>query len=124
MASVYRKTVTRNLPADAELITRKGEQLACWRDRSGKRQTAPVVEGRNGSLRIRTEAGTFTAKYRDGSGIVQESATGCRDKTAAQAVLRDLVARAERVRSGLVSVGDDATNRPLPASHRHRRPRH
>jgi len=41
MASVYRKAVTRKLPAGAELFVRKGEQLARWKTRSGKRLTAP-----------------------------------------------------------------------------------
>jgi len=108
MASVFRKTVTRKLPVDAELFTRKGEQLARWRDRAGKRQTAPVIEGRGGSLRIRTEAGTYTAKYRDGSGVVCEVATGCRSKDAALSVLNELTGRADKVRSGIRTVAEDA----------------
>ena len=108
MASVYRKTVTRKLPEKAELVTRKGQRLALWRDRTGKRQTALVVEGRDGSLRIRTEAATFTAKYRDGSGIVQEVATGCRSKDAALAVLKELTDRADKVRSGIRTTTEDA----------------
>jgi len=107
MASVFRKSYTKPLPATAELFTRRGQEFARWRV-GGKLRTAKVTTGKNGELRLRIEAETFTAKYRDGSGIVCESATGCRDKTAAQAVLRDLVARAERVKSGLVSVDDDA----------------
>jgi hypothetical protein len=35
MGSVYRKAVTKPLPADAEIITRKGERLARWRDGKG-----------------------------------------------------------------------------------------
>ena len=73
MASVYRKTVTRKLPAGAELFTRKGERFARWKDGKGKRQTAPVFEGRDGSLRVRMESGTYIAKYRDGQGIVRGS---------------------------------------------------
>ncbi len=108
MATIFRKKVTRKLPADAELFTRKGELCARWRDRSGKKQTAQVVEGRDGSQRIRTEAGTYTAKYRDGSGVVREIATGCKLKDAAQSVLRELVRRAEQVRAGVMSVSEDA----------------
>ncbi len=113
MANVYRKTVTRKLPDGAELFVRKGEQFARWRV-GDKVRIAPVTVGKNGEPRIRTEAATFTAKYRDGRGIVQEVATGCRDKTAAQAVLRELTARAERVKSGLVSTADD-----LAIDHQH-----
>ena len=108
MASVYRKTVTRKLPAGAELFTRKGERMARWKDRTGKRQTAPVIEGRDGSARIRTEAGTYTAKYRDGSGVVRETATGCRSKDAALAILHELTDRADKVRSGIRTSAEDA----------------
>jgi len=37
MGAVYRKSFTKPLPADAEIITRKGERLARWRDGKGKR---------------------------------------------------------------------------------------
>jgi hypothetical protein len=108
MASVYRKTVTRNLPADAELFSRKGERLASWKDSKGKRQTAPVIEGRDGSMRVRVESGTYIAKYRDGQGIVREVSTGCRSKDAALAVLKTLTARSEMVRIGVISITEDA----------------
>ncbi len=108
MASVYRKTVTRRLPAGADLFIRSGERRARWKDRSGKLQTAPVIEGRDGLLRIRTEAGTYTAKYRDGSGILREVATGCRSKDAALAILNELTNRADKVRSGIRTTAEDA----------------
>ena len=83
MGTVYRKTYTKPLPADVELLTRKGERLARWKDTKGKTRTAPLTTGRDGSDRILVKAGTYTAKYRDGSGVVREKATGCRDKEAA-----------------------------------------
>jgi len=55
-------------------------------------------------------ARTFTAKYRDGSGIVREKATGCRDKEAARAVLGELEKRAEKVRSGINTAAEDSTS--------------
>ncbi|NOY29646.1 MAG: hypothetical protein GXP28_05555 [Planctomycetes bacterium] len=82
--------------------------MARWKDRTGKRQTAPVIEGQNGSLRVRTEAGTYTAKYRDGSGVVCEVATGCRSKDAALSVLNELTGRADKVRSGIRTAAEDA----------------
>ncbi len=108
MASVYRKTVTRKLPADAELFTRKGERFAQWKDGKGKRQSAPVFENREGSLRVRIESGTFVAKYRDGQGIVREFSTGCRSKDGAMAVLKGLTDRAEKVKSGILTTAEDA----------------
>jgi integrase len=113
MASVFKKSVTRKLPEGAELFVRKGERFARWRV-NDKPRTAPVTVGKNGELRIRTEAATYTARYRDGSNVLQEAATRCRDKNAALAVLKDLVTRAERVKSGILSQGDaDAIDHQL-----------
>jgi integrase len=108
MATVYRKTVTRPLPEGAELLTRKGQRLARWRDRKGERRTGAVIEGRDGTLRVSARSATYVAKYRDGSGVVREVSTGCRSKDAAQAVLRELMSRAENVRAGVVTASDDA----------------
>ena len=108
MASIFKKTVTRPLPADAELFVRKGQEFARWKTKNGKPRTERVTTGRDGQKRIVTEAGTYTAKYRDGSGLLQEAATGCRDKAAAQSVLNELVKRAERVRGNLITAADAA----------------
>ena len=53
MASVYRKTVTRPLPAGAVIFKQNGKSFARW----GKK-TAPV----NKSGRIVVQALTYTAK--------------------------------------------------------------
>lgn len=108
MGSVFKKTATKPLPEGAELITRKGERYARWKDRNGKKKTAPVTTGRDGSDRIVVTARTFTAKYRDGQGIVREEPTGCRDETAARQVLQELVQRADKVRSGMRTKAEDA----------------
>src|SRR5262249_10991559 len=84
-------------------ITRQGVRLARWHDGKGKTRTAPVTTGQNGADRIRDESATYVARYRDGNGLVVEVSTGCRDKTAAQAVLADLARQAEKVRSGLLT---------------------
>jgi integrase len=106
MGTVYRKSITRPLPPGAEIIVRKGERLARWRDAKGKTRTAPITTGRDGAERIRVESGTFIAKYRDGSGIVVETPTGCRTEDAARQVLADLERKAERVRAGLLTPGE------------------
>ena len=67
MGTVYRKTATKPLPAGAELLDRKGETLARWKDAKGKARTAGVTVGRDGSPRVVIEARTFTAKFRDGA---------------------------------------------------------
>ena len=107
MGSVFKKAVTRPLPPGAEFITRQGVRLARWRDAKGKLRTAPVTTGRDGTERLRDESKTYFARHRDGNGVVVETATGCRDESAARQVLADLERRAERVRSGLLTSAED-----------------
>jgi len=117
MGTVYRKTATKPLPVGAKLIVRKGERFAEWTDAKKKRRTAPVTVGKDGTDRIVITARTYTAKYRDGAGIVREVATGCRDEAAARSVLTELEKRAERVRGGLLTDAEanaiDHQERPL-----------
>ncbi|MCH8829374.1 MAG: site-specific integrase, partial [Planctomycetes bacterium] len=107
MASIFRKTTTRSLPKGAEIYTRKGKRFARWKDRHGKTRTAPLTIGRDSSDRIVTTAATYTAKYRDGSGIVRETATGCRTKDGATSILSELVERAEKVKSRILTPAED-----------------
>ncbi len=109
MGSVFKKTVTRPLPVGAELFTKAGEQYARWKPAKGKTRTAKVTTGKDGSLRILDEAGTYVAKFRDGSGYVCEVSTGCRDLDAARSVLGKLERRAELVKGEVISPAEAAT---------------
>ena len=111
MGTVYRKTVTKPLPPDAEIFTKKGNRVAKWKDRKGKSRTAPLTTGRDGSERIVIESGTYLAKFRDGEGIVQEVSTGCRDITAAKAKLAALERRAELVKGNVMTPSEDKIGR-------------
>ena len=123
MASVNRKTVTRPLPSDAKITTTKRratneelhenpsattveDSIATWKDRNGKKRTGTVFIDKHGKRRVRTKSGTYYVKYRDGEGIVQEVATGCRDKQSAQKKLDDLLAIADKVRVGSLTTTD------------------
>ena len=44
IGNVFKKTVTRPLPPNAEIITRQGVRLARWHDAKGKTKTAPVID--------------------------------------------------------------------------------
>jgi integrase len=103
MGTVYRQQVTKALPKDAELVDIKGKQGARWKDAKGKTRKALVTAGRDGSVRIVIEARTYTAKFRDGAGIVRTVPTGCRDEQAARSVLADLMRKAERIRSKIIT---------------------
>ena len=113
MGTVFKKQTTRPLPADAELFSKSGQRFARWK--SGKRtRTAKLTIGRDGSERIVTESPTFLAKYRDGSGLIREVSTGCKDETAARSVLGEFEKRAEKVRSGILSATEETM-----AGHQH-----
>jgi hypothetical protein len=105
---VYKKTVTKPLPPGAEIFTRKGERFARWKNSKGKSRTAALTVGKSGADRIVLVNPLFVAKFRDGAGIVQEVATGCRDETAARQVLADLERRAELVRSNVMTAAEAA----------------
>ncbi len=105
MATVYKPTYTKPLPAGADLFTRKGQRFARWTDGKGKKRAERVSED---GARLVLRAGTYTAKYCDGQGIVHKVSTGCRDETAARFVLAELVKRSEHVRSGIMTSEQDA----------------
>jgi integrase len=108
MGTVFRKTFTKPLPPDAEIITRRGERLARWKDSKGRTRTAVLTNAADGAQRVAIVSKTYTAKYRDGSGLVREVATGCRDEVAARGVLADLERRAELVKAEVLTAAEDA----------------
>ncbi len=108
MGTVFKKTATKPLPAGAKIIVRKGERLAEWIDAKEKRRTAPVTTGKDGTDRLVITARTYMAKYRDGSGIVREVATGCRDESAARSILGKLERRAVLVKGEVLTAAEDA----------------
>ena len=110
MGSLRKKSYTKAFPSGAEVIQRKGETLARWKDGKGKTRTASVTTGQDGSPRIVVQSGKWLAKYRDGSGIVREVSTGCKDKGAAQSVLTELERRAELVRAGVMTTAEDSAS--------------
>jgi integrase len=101
MGTVFKPFVTRPLPDGAQLVTRAGKRVAVWTDASGKRRQAPVTAG--DTPRLQVKAGTYSAQYRDGDGVVRRVSTGCRSLDAARAVLADLERRAEHVKAGIVT---------------------
>ena len=101
MGAVFKPFVTRPLPDGAQLVTRAGKRVAVWTDASGKKRQAPATDG--DTPRIRVRGGTYTAQFKDGSGVVRRVSTGCKSLDAARAVLADLESRADKVRAGIVT---------------------
>jgi len=108
MATVYRKKIIRPMPEGAEIVTQRGKRLACWRDGRDRQRTAEIAVGKDGVVRIATRTATYYARYRDANGQARDVATGCRDETAARAVLADLVRRSELVKAGVITPTEDA----------------
>ena len=106
--ALFKKTVTRPLPAGAEIVTRDGEQVARWKPPKGRTQTAPVTRGRDGSLRVRVKSSMWYGRFRNSKGRVVERSTKCRDRDAAQSVLREWEHRVEKVRAGVLTADEDA----------------
>jgi integrase len=104
MGIVFKPFVTRPLPDGAQVVTRAGKRFVIWTDASGKKRQAPVTAGDSPRLRVR--AGTYTAQYKDGDGIVRRVATGCRSLDAARTVLAELESRAEKVRAGVLTAAE------------------
>ncbi len=86
MSHVFRQTTTRKIPANAKRVTKKGEQFAEYRDRSGRKRQAPITT----SGRMRVQSDTFYAEYRDANNIVRTVSTGHTKKDAAMAFLARL----------------------------------
>ena len=107
MGTVFKKTVSRPLPKGAELFTKQGQQFARWKPSRGRARTAKATTGKDGSTRILEETRTYTAKFRDGEGIVCEVSTGCRDEDAARSVLAKLERRAELVKAHVITAAED-----------------
>jgi len=103
VGTVFKKVFTKPLPAEVEFFTREGLRYARWKDAKGKTRKALVTASKDGKPRIQIEAKTYTAKYRDGGGIVREVSTGCRDEQAARSVLADLERQAERIRTKIIT---------------------
>ncbi len=99
MGAVFKKQSTRAVPAGAEIVQKGAERVARWRVR-GKLRTAPLTKGTGGTDRIVTESVTYFAKYRDATGKVVVRPTECRDKQAAEQMLKKWEREGEQIKSG------------------------
>ena len=99
MGTVFKKQTTRAVPVGAEVVAKGGKRVARWRVR-GKLRTAPLTTGDGGGDRIVTESSTYFAKYRDAAGKVVTRPTGCRDRQAAEQLLKKWEREGEQIKSG------------------------
>jgi integrase len=92
----------RPVPARAEIIIENGVRFARWRDAKGKLYSGEVRTTKHGDT-IAVHGSKYIARFRDGVGVTRTVATGCRDESAARAMLVELERKAELVRSGVLT---------------------
>jgi hypothetical protein len=98
MADLFKPTYTILLPADASIVTKKGQRFARFRQRGGRVVLAPLSED---GTRCTVESPKWYGKYRDADGIERKQPLYT-DRTASEQQLAELVRQAERKQAGLV----------------------
>lgn len=98
MASVFKMSDRRPVPAGAERFTRAGRRYARFTDGRGRRKTQPVAEDDEGVMLV--ERRCWYIAYVDGGGA-RRRVKGFTDKGASEQKGRDLERHAERHRVGL-----------------------
>jgi site-specific recombinase XerC len=106
MGSLVRPHVTRPLPEGAVVTVEGDDRVARWTNTRGVQRRAVVVDGDDGTDRIRARSRVWLARFNDGTGRTRQVSTGCTGKDDAKHVLADLERRAARVRSGVVTPGE------------------
>ena len=96
MASIFKVTVTRNLPNSADLVTRKGRQFL-RRKRGGRLVMLPVTDC---GAKYQDESRKWYIQYRDANGKKQR-VPGYTDKQASTQLAAELERKAEHIQSGL-----------------------
>jgi integrase len=100
MASIFRRTYKRPIPSGAEIVTRKGQRFARWKDKRGRTRSAPLSED---GKQIVLEYSTWYVEY-DGADGRRVRIKDYTDREATEQLARDTVKLAERVRQGCVQV--------------------
>ncbi len=99
MATIFHKQYTKTIPPNAKIVTRNGKHYALWKVGNKAHSAELTLDG----TKIKAVAAVWTAKYRDGDGIICEVSTGCTDKMAAMAVLNELVTTAQHVKAKIIT---------------------
>jgi len=118
MGAIFKKSFTKPIPDDAELVTIDGKLFVRIKPSKGRAKTYPVTRSRDGSPRMLVTSSRYVAKYRDGHSVIRTVATGCHNEQAARSRLRELERRSELVRSGVISSTEDgiANQQSVPLS--------
>ena len=96
MASIFKAKVTRKLPGDADLVTRKGKKFL-RKKRNGRAVLLPLTEC---GTEYRDESTNWYIQYKDANGIHQR-VPGYTDKESTLQLAAKLERKAEQIQSGL-----------------------
>ena len=100
MASVFRKSAFRPIPATATI---HGD-TAKWTPRGSRRPvSAPIRTLEDGRRVIEVLTGCYYAKFADADGRTRTVSTGCRDEGNARQYLAAQVRKAELIKSGVMT---------------------
>ena len=99
MAIVYKKKYPILMPKGAEIIVRRGQSLARWKNGRGQVLTAEVLDDQH----VMFVSDCWYVRYRDGQGRMRRDSTGCRDRQAAEKILADILTNVDKVKAGVIS---------------------
>jgi len=100
MATVFKRTRKRPMPAGAEIITYRGRQCASWTDkRTGRKRRAPLAD--DGKY-ILVEDAKYSIEWFDHTGKRRRKGSGTVDKDAALQLANELETKAMQRREGII----------------------
>ncbi len=109
MATVFKRTRTKNIPKDAEIVTQRGKRLAVWTDRkTGRKRKAPLNEAGD---KIVVQSEHYLIQYYDETGERREVNSRTPDRDAAEQLASRLETEAMLRQRGIV----DATQERFAA---------
>ena len=98
MATLFKKTYTATIPANAETYTRKGVEYARFKGRNGKTRIERLTDD-GARLLLETESWYTRLRVADGGYLVIN--TKCKDRTTAEQYAANLQTEQDKVRAGV-----------------------
>jgi integrase len=103
MATVFKRTRSKPIPAGAEISDVKGKQYATWL-KGKQRKRAPLAES---GVEILVEDENYQIEYTDHRGERKHKSSKCREKSVAEQLATKLETEATRRREGLIDAAHE-----------------
>ena len=100
MATVYKRTRCKPIPAGAEIIYVKGKRFAVWFCRKTKRKVRAALD--ETGTKVLTDENYYQIAYIDHTGERRYKSSRCREKFAAEQLAKQLETAAMRRREGMI----------------------